>query len=514
PVPASPPPAIAAPVIPQVPAEEQAICSNRASAPNSVISACSTVIASGALSGRTLAITYHQRALAYRQINDSDRAIADATESIRLDPSQAGYFLTRCLAHYSKQNYGPAIADASDAIRLDPKSVSAYVNRAALHALTDDYDRALADTDEALRLDASNAGAQNVRGYVFNRKGMFDRALAELHEVIRRSPTFAVAYKNRAISHEGRGELDLALSDFRKAIELGLRGSPAAEAEATEGIRRVERKLAESHPPAAETKVAADAPQTVTPPAAERSESNATATAVAPAQRRVALVLGNGKYRHSTPLNNPANDAGDIASALRKIGFEVVEGIDVDRRSMEDKVREFGRKLDGAKLALFYYAGHGLQVGGKNYLLPVDSKLERAGDLPFETIDVHQVLAQMETEQRVNLVFLDACRDNPLSRSLRRSLGARSSSVGTGLATIQSAIGTMISFATQPDAIALDGEGRNSPFTTGILKHLSTPGLDIAILMRRVRADVIADTGGKQVPWDHSSLIGEVVLAR
>ena len=120
----------------------------------------------------------------------------------------------------------------------------------------------------------------------------------------------------------------------------------------------------------------------------------------------------------------------------------------------------------------------------------------------------------MEAERRVNLVFLDACRDNPLTRSFARSLGARSTSVGQGLATIQSAVGTMIAFATQPDAVALDGEGRNSPFTTALLKHLATPGLDIAPLMRRVRADVIAATREKQVPWDHSSLIGEVILAR
>jgi hypothetical protein len=232
------------------------------------------------------------------------------------------------------------------------------------------------------------------------------------------------------------------------------------------------------------------------------------------ASDRVALVIGNGAYRNANPLPNPPNDAADVAAALRAIGFDVVEGRDLDKRAMEAKVVEFGRKLDDARLALFFYAGHGLQVAGKNYLVPIDAKIERAAELGFETIEMSQVLAQMEADKRVNLVFLDACRDNPLARTLARSLagGTRSASVGQGLATIQSAIGTMIAYATQPDNVALDGAGRNSPFTTALLKHLATPGLEVSSLMKRVRADVVQSTNQKQVPWDHSSLMGDVAL--
>jgi uncharacterized caspase-like protein len=242
--------------------------------------------------------------------------------------------------------------------------------------------------------------------------------------------------------------------------------------------------------------------------------SQAAAPAPIAPGSRVALVIGNADYRHASRLVNPTNDAADVSAALRKLGFDVVEGRDLDKRAMEDKVREFSRKLDRSNLALFFYAGHGLQVAGRNYLVPVDAKLERAGDLSFETIEVNQVLAQMEAEQRVNLVFLDACRDNPLTRSFARTLGVRSSTVSQGLASIQSAIGTMISYATQPDAVALDGDGRNSPFTSALLKHVTTQGLDIGSVMRRVRADVVQATRGRQVPWDHSSLIGDVVLAQ
>jgi poly(3-hydroxybutyrate) depolymerase len=213
---------------------------------------------------------------------------------------------------------------------------------------------------------------------------------------------------------------------------------------------------------------AANAPRPASPPVAAPLPAGPSVAALPPAtapttpQARVALVIGNANYRHATRLANPAHDATDIAQALRRLGFDVIEGRNLDKRGMEDKVREFGRKLDRADLALFFYAGHGIQVAGRNYLIPVDAKLERPGDLNFDTLDVSIILAQMEAEQRVNLVFLDACRDNPLARSFARSLGTRSASVGQGLATMHGAVGTLIAFATGPDTVALDGEGRNS----------------------------------------------------
>jgi uncharacterized caspase-like protein len=234
----------------------------------------------------------------------------------------------------------------------------------------------------------------------------------------------------------------------------------------------------------------------------------------APLGRRVALVIGNGDYRYAGKLANPTNDEADMAQALRKLGFDVVAGANLDRHGMDDAIRAFGRKLDGADVAVFFYAGHGLQVGGKNYLVPIDAKLERPGDLALDAVDISSVMAQMEAEKRVNLVFLDACRDNPLARSLASSLATRGLTVGSGLATVQSAIGTMIVYATQPDNVALDGAGRNSPFTTALLKHIGTPNVEIGTIVRRVRADVVTATHEKQVPWDHSSLIGEVILAR
>ena len=228
------------------------------------------------------------------------------------------------------------------------------------------------------------------------------------------------------------------------------------------------------------------------------------------AGRRVALVIGNGAYVNAGSLPNPPNDGREMAEALRRVGFEVMEGIDLDRQAMEQVVRSFARTIRGSDVALLFYAGHGLQVAGVNYLVPIDATLEHEADLPFEAFNLDVVLHQMEQGERTNLIFLDACRDNPLARSLARSMGAtRSAVVGRGLARIESGIGTLIAYATQPDNVALDGQGDNSPFTTAILTHIDTPGLEVRQLLTRVRQQVIEETDRRQVPWDHSSLTGE-----
>ena len=231
----------------------------------------------------------------------------------------------------------------------------------------------------------------------------------------------------------------------------------------------------------------------------------------AAAEKRVALVIGNSNYAQVPALPNPVNDANDIAAALKRAGFEVILGIDVDKREFDTKVRNFADLLENADAAIFFYAGHGLQVGGRNFLLPVDARVQTERDLDFDAVNLDFVLKQMELGRadKTNIVFLDACRDNPFAGNLARSMGTRSASIGKGLAQVDTGVGTFIAYSTQPGNVALDGTGRNSPFTAALAKHVVEPDRNLTSVMIEVRKDVLAATGGKQVPWDHSALTGE-----
>jgi len=221
--------------------------------------------------------------------------------------------------------------------------------------------------------------------------------------------------------------------------------------------------------------------------------------------------VGNSAYVHANPLPNPVNDASDMAKALTEVGFEVILGLDLKKPAFDAKVRDFARALEKADVAVFFYAGHGLQAAGRNYLVPVDASLQVERDLDFEAVSVDFVLKQMELERegKTNVVFLDACRDNPLARNLARSMGTRSAAIGQGLAQVQTGVGTFIAYSTQPGNVALDGQGRNSPFTAALAKGVREPGRNLTSVMIDVRKDVLAVTGGKQVPWDHSALTGD-----
>lgn len=230
----------------------------------------------------------------------------------------------------------------------------------------------------------------------------------------------------------------------------------------------------------------------------------------AAAETRVALVIGNSAYRNTAALPNPRNDAAAMAAALQPLGFRVLSGFDLDRAHTETMLRDFADSLVDVDVALFYYAGHGLQVEGRNYILPVDARLAGENDLPFETVDLSLVLALMERQSRINLVFLDSCRDNPLAQTLARSMGAsRSAGLGRGLAIAEGGIGTLLVYATQPGNVALDGTGSHSPFTQALLDHIATPDIEVRQMLSRVRGAVLEATAGRQVPWDHSSLTGD-----
>jgi uncharacterized caspase-like protein len=219
-----------------------------------------------------------------------------------------------------------------------------------------------------------------------------------------------------------------------------------------------------------------------------------------PSEQRVALIIGNAAYPEA-PLRNPANDASDVAAALRELGFDVFLARDSGQREMKQAIRGFGERLASGGVGVFYYAGHGLQFKGRNYLVPIGARIDREADIEDEAVDVNFVLAQMEeARNRLNIVILDACRNNPYARSSR--------SVARGLAQMDATSGTLIAFATAPGSIAADGSGRNGVYTKHLLQQIAQPGLPVELMLKRVRNAVMEETKDRQVPWESSSLRG------
>ncbi|MGB0747666.1 MAG: caspase family protein [Magnetospiraceae bacterium] len=223
------------------------------------------------------------------------------------------------------------------------------------------------------------------------------------------------------------------------------------------------------------------------------------------AETRIALVIGNGAYAQS-PLRNPANDARLMAAKLRELGFQVIERIDVDQNNMKRAIVDFGDALERAgseAVALFYYAGHGVQVNGANYLIPLKARIEREKDVEIEAVNAAWVLGQMEyANGRMNIVVLDACRNNPfVNRSFR--------SAARGLARMDAPRGSLIAYSTAPGNVALDGVGDNSPYTAALVQAMSAPGLAVEQVFKEARRSVVSATEERQTPWESSSLVGD-----
>jgi len=230
-----------------------------------------------------------------------------------------------------------------------------------------------------------------------------------------------------------------------------------------------------------------------------------TAPALAGNSGRYALVIGNSAYGDK-PLKNPANDARDVARTLERLGFDVQLKTDAKLREIEESIRDFGVKLKRGGVGLFYYAGHGVQVQGVNYLVPIGARLATESDAKYECVDAGRVLGKMEDAgNELNLVILDACRNNPFARSFR--------SMEQGLARMDAPTGSLVAYATAPNSVASDGGGKNGVYTKYLLQNIGTPGIPIEEVFKRVRIGVMSETGKKQVPWESSSIAGYFFLA-
>ena len=222
----------------------------------------------------------------------------------------------------------------------------------------------------------------------------------------------------------------------------------------------------------------------------------------------MALVIGNSGYQHVAALNNPVNDAGLIAVALKADGFNVTLADDLDHEKLLGALKTFAAEADNADWALVYFAGHGIELGGTNYLIPTDAKLATDRDVDFEAVPIGQVMTAIDGAHELRVVILDACRNNPFTATMRRGLGAVRD-IGRGLARIEPSQGTVIVYSARPGQVAADGQGADSPFATALAKHLTDPGVEVLKLFRLVRDDVLAATGNGQEVFQDSSLPGK-----
>ena len=332
----------------------------------------------------------------------------------------------------------------------------------AKHALKR-YDEAIADYGRALTLRPSTAALYYDRGNALKEKGDAAGALADFDRALTLNPNLALAYFGRAEALANRGERDRVVRDYEKVISL-----PAT-------TRREQRAI-------------------------QVSLQKLTQLGVMSLGKRIALVVGNGSYQGQSPLTNPPNDAKAIAAKLRQLGFQdVAEHYDVDLRAMSEAIKGFGDRAAEADWALIYYAGHGIEVAGANYVLPIDAKLARETRVQDEAISLERLLDKVRGARKLRLVILDACRNNPFLARMVRS-GATRSARG-GLADVEPDGGIHVIYSAKHGSTALDGEGANSPFTGALLKHIDEPGLDLVTLVGKVRQSVLGATHSQQEPW-------------
>ena len=431
-----------------------------------------------------LAKAYDNRGTAYAKKGDRGRAIADYDEAIRLGPKSADPYYHRGNAYQKQGDLSRAIADYDQAIRLNPKSAYAYYNRGNAYQKRGDHNRAIADYDQALRLNPSAAGAYYNRGNAYQQKGDLNRAIADYDQALRQNPKSANAYNNRGNAYQKKGDHDRAIADYDQALRINPNLPDAADMR-REAIAAVELRSI--------------------------TEVERLAWAVAPAApigKRVALVIGNSGYETVTALRNPKNDAAAVAAELTRLGFEVMVYYDLNAVSMRRSLAEFEDKATGADWALVYYAGHGMELEGRNWLIPVDAQLAKSSDVPDETVTLDRVLDRVRAAKKLRIVILDACRNNPfVSRMV--IISGQSRAVQRGLVKVEPEHGEVVFYAARDGSVADDGAGEHSPFTAAFLKHLSEEGLELGRFFRKVTSTVLNSTERRQEPFVYGRLPDE-----
>jgi tetratricopeptide (TPR) repeat protein len=451
-------------------------------------------------------IIYGIRGDAYHSKKDYDRAIADYSQALRINPRSVFALRGRAIVFQSKGNPKQAVSDLTQALRIEPNDPVAHKFRGDLLSGNGQYDAAIADYDQAIRFKPGLTSTWNNRSVAHLKKGEYDLAVADANQAIALDAHFATAYLNRGLAYQAKGEIERAKADFIAASTMPPTESDASD---TPQVAREQLGALENE----QKKAQASEPKLVTETENIRPAPAATALPAAPFDpgKRIALIIGNSAYRGVNPLRNPDNDAHAVAEQFRRLGFaEVTEKHDLALNELSAVLNSFGDRAQDADWAVVYYAGHGLEVGGVNYIIPVDAALATAAHVEEEAIPLDRVLSKVEGAHKLRLVILDACRDNPFARRLADASGTRS--VGRGLGRVEPTGGILVAYSARDGQVAQDGNGANSPFALALVKHLEEPGVEISLLFRKVRDTVFTGTRGQQEPFTYGSLPAEALF--
>jgi tetratricopeptide (TPR) repeat protein len=490
---------------------------------------------------------YTHRGEARRLQGDLVRSLADHDKAIALNAKAKEAYTNRALTLKDQAltlkdlgKLDKAAADCDEALLIDPNYLPAFLDRGWIRRLSGDLKGSANDLDRAVSLDRQFPLALSFRGDTRRELGDTDGAVTDFTEALGIWPEFVPAYTGRGLTYERRGDFAKAKADFEKAKILppapdGLskpaqdvaRTHLAALAEAVAALPKepagdtakaerearadLERAKAEAERKAQEaTEVAEKAIEELQrlKQDSERREK-ATPEVVPDPGTRVALVIGNSQYSKVEFLSNPERDAEAVADTFRKLGFQVLARQNLTLPQFRSAVDAFEEEVEkGANWAVIYYAGHGLEVGGFNYLIPVDAKLARDKDVKNESVPLDDVLQAAGKAKKLRVVILDACRNNPFVPQMKRTMASRS--VGRGFARVEPEAGTLVAYSAGDGQIAEDGDGEHSPFTQAFLKNVVKPRLEISMLFRRIYDDVRDATHKNQEPATHASLPGEL----
>lgn len=450
--------------------------------------------------------------------HDEARALADFTMAVRVAPWGSIAHANMAVLLIGRQQYAEALAEANKAVELEPSIANNYSVRGLVRRLSGDLTGALVDLDKSVQIAPLRPITLINRGNALRQIGRYSDALIDFDAALLRCSDCVSALTGRGMTHESMGQIELARADFEKAIAVPQ--NQISEQTMVDDFKTAEARL-EALQAGTQLPKILPAPgksgSVIPTPAAPLPQPMAPDAA----GKRVALVIGNSHYKNVGALPNPEKDAAALAASLKNIGFSSVTLVtDVTRESLAQGLRAFAAEADTADWAVVYYAGHGVEVGGVNYLVPVDAKLAVDRDVQFEAIPLDQIMAAVEQTKKLKLILLDACRNNPFIPQMQRTAAAEPAqrgtggatigtrSVGRGLGDINPGGGTLVVYAAKHGQLALDGEGANSPFVVALLQRLATPGVDITKIFRLVRDDVMEMTAGRQEPYTYGSISG------